>query len=69
MPRVAAPTLILTAERDEVIPAASTRQLRDRFPPGRVRHVVIPLASHNTISDDPAYVADLAAVDRAAARD
>ena len=67
VPKVAAPTLILAAERDEVIPAASTRQLRDRFPPGQVRYVVIPLASHNTISDDPAYVAELAAVDRAAA--
>ena len=67
VPKVAAPTLILAAERDEVIPAASTQQLRARFPPGQVRCVVIPLASHNTISDDPAYVAELAAVDRAAA--
>jgi hypothetical protein len=65
VPRISAPTLILAAERDEVIPAASSEGLRSRFPAAQVRYVVIPGASHNTISDDPAYVRLLASVDAA----
>ena len=65
VPQVAAPTLILAAERDEVIPAASTAQLRARFPRGQASYVLIPQASHNTISDDPAFVPALASFGRA----
>ena len=61
VPRITAPTLILVAERDEVIPARSSAQLRDRFPPGQVRYVVVGGASHNTIQDEPAYVREMAA--------
>jgi uncharacterized protein len=66
VPRVAAPTLILAAERDEVIPPASTEQLRSRFPRGQVTYVQIAKASHNTIVDDPEFVLALANFGRAA---
>ena len=67
VPRITAPVLILRAERDETIPAASTESLRDRFPAGQVQYVVVPGASHNTILDDPLYVKSLAAFDLPAA--
>jgi uncharacterized protein len=55
VPQVTAPVLILRAERDELIPAASTEALRARFPAGQVRYTVVAGASHNTIVDDPVY--------------
>ena len=63
VPGIAAPVLILRAERDELIPAASTEALRARFPAGQALDVVVPGASHNTIIDDPLYVRSLAAFD------
>lgn len=60
-PGIKAPVLILRAERDETIPAASTEQLAARFPAGQAQLVVVPGASHNTILDDPLYVKSLAA--------
>jgi len=60
--KVAAPTLILAAEHDEVIPRASTERLATRFAPGVATAVVIGGAMHNTISEDPAYVRALAGV-------
>ena len=60
VPRITAPVLILRAEHDETIPAASTEALRARFPAAQVRSVVVPGASHNTIIDDPVYVKALA---------
>jgi pimeloyl-ACP methyl ester carboxylesterase len=63
VPKITVPVLILAAERDEVIPAASTETLRARFPAGQVTWVVVPGASHNTIGDDPLYVRSLAAFD------
>jgi pimeloyl-ACP methyl ester carboxylesterase len=62
-PRVRAPTLILAAGHDEVIPRASTELLATRFAPGVARTVVIRGALHNTISDDPAYERALAGID------
>ena len=63
VPRIKAPVLILRAERDELIPAASTeaaaRALSRRA--GAVRGRAG--ASHNTILDDPLYVRSLAAFD------
>jgi hypothetical protein len=61
-PKVAAPVLVLAAERDEVIPAASTARLVAHFAPGQARLVVVPRASHNTISDEPGYPGLLASV-------
>jgi len=54
-PRVTAPTLIIAAESDEVIPRWSTEQLHARFPGGVAIMKVIAGAGHNTISEDPAY--------------
>lgn len=54
-PRVTAPTLIIAAERDEVIPRWSTEQLYARFPSGIATMKVIAGAGHNTISESPAY--------------
>jgi len=64
VPGIKAPVLILQAERDETIPAASTQRLAARFPAGQARLVVVPGASHNTILDDPMYVTALQAFDR-----
>ena len=55
-PRVTAPTLLLAAEHDEIIPASSTRQLLARFPRGVATMTVIGGAGHNTISGMPAYL-------------
>ena len=54
-PAVKVPTLILVAERDEVVPHASTLRLQQRFAPGVATWKVMPGAGHNTISDSPAY--------------
>jgi hypothetical protein len=56
-PQVTAPTLILAAGSDEVIPRSSTERLKARFKSGIVRYVVIPGAGHNTISDNSEYMA------------
>jgi len=55
------PTLVLVAERDEIIPAWSTLRLLSRFAPGVATEKVIPEAGHNTISESPAYVPALRA--------
>ncbi len=54
-PAVTAPTLILEAEKDEVIPSASTRALAGHFRPGLVTFKILSEAHHNTISDHPDY--------------
>jgi pimeloyl-ACP methyl ester carboxylesterase len=50
------PTLVLAAERDEVIPAWSTQRLMTRFAQGVASVRTIPGVGHNTISESPAYV-------------
>ncbi len=47
-PRVRAPTLIVAAGRDEVIPVQQARLLARRFVPGLVRYVEVPEARHNS---------------------
>ncbi len=54
-PRVAAPTVVLTADEDEVIPAWSTTALVRQFRPGVATHHVIDGVGHNTISASPDY--------------
>lgn len=54
-PRVRAPTLLIEAAHDEVIPRASTRALLGRFRPGVATLVVVPGAGHNSVSEDRAY--------------
>jgi pimeloyl-ACP methyl ester carboxylesterase len=59
-PRITAPTLILAAEFDEIIPRASTERLYQHLPRNLATLTVIPDAGHNTISDTSEYVALLA---------
>jgi uncharacterized protein len=59
-PQVKVPTTVITAERDEVIPRASTGLLLTRFAPGIAHEVVIPGRGHNTLQEDPLYTQALA---------
>jgi pimeloyl-ACP methyl ester carboxylesterase len=54
--RVAAPTQLIVAQNDEVIPAASTAALYKHFPQSRATLTVIPGVGHNTISESPEYI-------------
>jgi pimeloyl-ACP methyl ester carboxylesterase len=56
-PQVTAPTLLISAEHDEVIPAASTARLYARFRPGTAALKMLPGTSHNTVSQHPQYLA------------
>ena len=62
-PAVSAPTYIVAAQHDEIIPAWSTALLLSRFGAGVARRTVIEGAGHNTISDSPAYLAALRLAD------
>ena len=55
-----APTLVLMAQHDEVIPEASTRLLHTRFAPGVATLQVADGVGHNSISQHPAYAQWLA---------
>ena len=54
-PNVTAPTRIIVAANDEIIPRSSTDRLRTRFKPGIVSYVVIPGVGHNSISSNAEY--------------
>lgn len=58
-PRVQAPTLLLAAEHDEIIPADSAERLLARFPAGVARLRVLEGTQHNSISDSPDYIPSL----------
>jgi pimeloyl-ACP methyl ester carboxylesterase len=60
-PQVRAPTRIIAADDDRVVPRASTEQLRQRFAPGVATMVVLPGVGHNTISQHPRYLQLLSA--------
>lgn len=60
-PKVTAPTTIITAEHDDLIPDWSSGQLLTRFAPGVARLVVIPSSGHNDLSAHQSYTAALAA--------
>jgi uncharacterized protein len=53
--QVTAPTLIVAAARDEVIPRTSTEALYARFHAGVATLRVVAGAGHNTISESPEY--------------
>lgn len=53
--KISAPTLLLMAEHDEVIPAASTRALHQHFAKGVATLTVVPGARHNDISESATY--------------
>ena len=54
-PLVTAPTLVLAAEQDDIVPAQSTARLVARFAKGVAAHKVIAGAGHNSISGSPEY--------------
>jgi len=54
-PQVTAPTLLIAAEDDEVVPRSSTEALLASFRPGLASMVVLPGTSHNTIDLNPRY--------------
>ena len=54
--QVAAPTLLVAAEHDEVIPRASTELLLTRFRAGIAALKVVAGTGHNTISESPEYI-------------
>ena len=55
-PLVTAPTTLVAAEHDEVIPRWSTDRLHARFGQGIARLIVLPGTGHNTISNHPLYL-------------
>ncbi|GAB2874178.1 hypothetical protein GCM10027277_49270 [Pseudoduganella ginsengisoli] len=57
--KVNAPTTLIAAEHDEVIPRASTDQLLAHFKPGLAALKVVRGTGHNTIGIDGQYVAML----------
>jgi pimeloyl-ACP methyl ester carboxylesterase len=59
-PQVTAPTRIIAAGNDEIIPRSSTERLRTRFKPGIATYVVIPGVGHNTISHSADYLRQIA---------
>jgi uncharacterized protein len=54
-PQVTAPTQIVVAEDDEIIPRSSSDRLRTHFREGLVSYAVLPGVGHNTIQDSPDY--------------
>jgi pimeloyl-ACP methyl ester carboxylesterase len=55
-PAIRVPTLLLQAEHDEVIPAASTERLHAAFASAVASRVVIRGVDHNSISNTPQYL-------------
>ncbi|MFC5458531.1 alpha/beta hydrolase [Massilia niabensis] len=55
-PRVTAPTLLIVAGQDEIIPVRSSTQLFSRFASGVATINIIDGAGHNGISESPAYI-------------
>lgn len=54
-PQIAAPTILLMAANDEIIPRASTEALYSNFRHGVARLVTIKDVDHNSISDSESY--------------
>lgn len=57
---VNAPTTIIAAANDEMIPRASSELLMTRFRPGVARYIDVPDTGHNTISESALYGPSLA---------
>jgi len=55
-PHVTAPTVVIAAEHDELIPRSSTEALYHRFASGVARYRVLNGTSHNTIGESPGYL-------------
>ncbi len=54
--KVAAPTQLIAAQNDEIIPLSSTEALYKRFPQSLATLTVVPGVGHNSISDSPEYI-------------
>lgn len=54
-PEVSAPTLLIAAEHDEIIPTANSKKLLSSFKPGVAALKIVPETGHNTISMSPDY--------------
>jgi pimeloyl-ACP methyl ester carboxylesterase len=55
-PTVTAPTQLIAAQNDEIIPLASTAALYKRLPQSLAKLTIIDGVSHNSISESPEYV-------------
>ncbi len=55
-PRIGAPTLLIAAESDEVIPRANSNALLASFRPGVASMVVLPVEGHNAVEGFPGYL-------------
>jgi pimeloyl-ACP methyl ester carboxylesterase len=55
-PTVTAPTQLIAAQNDEIIPLASTEALYKRLPQSLAKLTIIDGVSHNSISESPEYV-------------
>jgi pimeloyl-ACP methyl ester carboxylesterase len=53
--KITAPTLVIAAGSDEIIPEESTRNLVRAFPPARLRFEILPETGHNTLQLHPDY--------------
>jgi uncharacterized protein len=53
---VTAPTVLIVAEEDEIVPRKSAEELLARFVPGVAEMKIISGAGHNTISISPDYI-------------
>ncbi|NHZ89792.1 hypothetical protein F2P45_12320 [Massilia sp. CCM 8733] len=58
--RVNAPTTIIVAGNDDMIPRASSELLMTRFKPGVAHYINVPDTGHNTVSDSALYGPGLA---------
>jgi len=56
-PLVTAPTRVIVAEQDELVPRASSDRLRTHFKAGLVSWVLVPGVGHNSISESADYLA------------
>jgi uncharacterized protein len=54
-PNVSAPTQLIAAQKDEIIPLASSESLYKRFPQSLATMTVIRGVGHNSISESPEY--------------
>lgn len=61
-PHIRAPTLVLVAEHDHIIPRDSTERLLTGFAPGVALRRLISGADHNSISSSPQYLPALQAL-------
>jgi hypothetical protein len=55
-PKISAPTQLIAAQNDEVIPLASTEALYEHLPRSLAKLIIIPGVSHNSIAESPEYI-------------